>query len=86
MKTITLILIAALDAMAIASRAEDALDWYTINGGGGPSAGGVYAVAGTIGQPDAGALTGASYTLGGGFWSGADDRYHIYLPLVVRNS
>ena len=30
------------------------IDWFTIDGGGGTSTGGVYAVSGTIGQPDAG--------------------------------
>src|ERR1035437_2294046 len=29
------------------------IDWYKIAGGGGSSTGGVYAVSGTIGQPDA---------------------------------
>ena len=46
------------------------LDWFTIDGGGGSSTGGVYSVAGTIGQPDAsGPLTGGNYSLTGGFWS-----------------
>jgi hypothetical protein len=46
------------------------IDWYTIDGGGGTSTGGVYAVSGTIGQPDAsGAMTGGNYSLTGGFWS-----------------
>ena len=46
------------------------LDWSTIDGGGGSSTGGVYSVAGTIGQPDAsGPLTGGNYSLTGGFWS-----------------
>ena len=46
------------------------IDWFTIEGGGGTSTGGVYAVTGTIGQPDAGAvLSGGNYTLQGGFWS-----------------
>jgi hypothetical protein len=46
------------------------IDWYTIDGGGGTSTGGVYSVTGTIGQPDAGALmTGGNYTLQGGFWA-----------------
>lgn len=44
------------------------LDWSTIDGGGGTSTGGVYAVSGTIGQPDAGAMIGGNYTLQGGFW------------------
>ena len=44
------------------------LDWQTIDGGGGTSTGGVYSVTGTIGQPDAGAMSGGNYTLQGGFW------------------
>jgi hypothetical protein len=35
---------------------------------GGTSAGGVYAVSGTIGQPDAGAMSSGNFTLQGGFW------------------
>ena len=38
--------------------------------GGGMSTGGVFAVSGTIGQPDAGTLNGGSYTVQGGFWGG----------------
>ncbi len=34
------------------------IDWYKISGGGGASTGGVYAVSGTIGQPDAGGAAG----------------------------
>jgi hypothetical protein len=45
------------------------IDWYTIDGGGGTSTGGVYAVTGTIGQPDAGVMSGGNYSLTGGFWS-----------------
>ena len=46
------------------------IDWFTIDGGGGTSTGGVYSVSGTIGQPDAsGAVTGGNYSLTGGFWS-----------------
>jgi len=47
-----------------------AIDWYTIDGGGGVSAGGSYTLSGTVGQPDAGTLSGDSYTLQGGFWPG----------------
>jgi hypothetical protein len=47
------------------------IDWFTIDGGGGTSTGGVYSVSGTIGQPDAGVLSGGSYTLVGGFWGAA---------------
>ena len=46
------------------------VDWYKNAGGGGTSTGGIYAVSGTIGQPDASAaMTGGSYSLTGGFWS-----------------
>ena len=46
------------------------LDWFTIDGGGGTSTGGVYLVSGTIGQPDAGGpMTGGNYSLTGGFWA-----------------
>lgn len=44
---------------------------FTIDGGGGTSSvGGTFALGGTIGQPDAGRLSGASFTLSGGFWAG----------------
>lgn len=46
-----------------------AIDWWTVDGGGGTSTGGVYAVTGTIGQPDAGTLSGGPFTLTGGFWA-----------------
>jgi hypothetical protein len=35
-----------------------------------PAPGGQFALNGTIGQPDAGALTGGNFKLEGGFWSG----------------
>jgi hypothetical protein len=47
------------------------LSWFTVDGGGGSSSGDPYALSGTIGQPDAGMLSGGSYTLAGGFWAGA---------------
>ena len=45
-----------------------AIDWYKISSGGASSTGGVYTVTGTIGQPDAGTVSGGKYTLDGGFW------------------
>jgi hypothetical protein len=46
------------------------VDWFTIDGGGGTSTGGVYSVSGTIGQPDAGpAMTNGQYSVTGGFWA-----------------
>jgi hypothetical protein len=66
------------------------LTWYTVDGGGqaGPaSAGGSFALNGTIGQPDAGPpLSGGAFGLAGGFWpGGGSPLYRVYLPVVVRN-
>jgi hypothetical protein len=62
------------------------LTWSTIDGGGYTfSTGGDYTLGGTVGQPDAGAVTGGVYTLLGGFW-GSAAQYRVYLPLVLRNS
>ena len=44
------------------------IDWHTVDGGGGISTGGVYAVNGTAGQPDAGVMVAGSYSVVGGFW------------------
>jgi len=66
------------------------LTWNTIDGGGESSSGSGYTLAGTLGQPDAGAaMSGGGYTLVGGFWGGAGPadapaRYSIYLPLVIK--
>lgn len=62
------------------------LSWWTVDGGGGTASGGSYTLVGTIGQPDAGVLTGGNYTLGGGFWGGgvAAAGYKVYLPLILR--
>jgi len=76
----TLIMLAAgllLAAPAIAQSGGDYdLTWNTIDAGGaGPAnagTGGTFALAGTIGQPDARnhpqAMSGGSYKLTGGFW------------------
>lgn len=45
------------------------IDWFSINGGGGASTGGLYSVNGTIGQFGAGKSSGGNYTLECGFWN-----------------
>jgi hypothetical protein len=62
------------------------LSWSTIAGGGGTSSSSGYSLSGTIGQADAGGLSGGSYTLNGGFWNeaGQSGAQLIYLPLVLR--
>lgn len=75
----------AARAVAQSGGAYD-LPWHTMDGGGHTfSTGGGYALGGTIGQPDAGLLKGGNYTLAGGFWvAGAQAKYIIDLPLVLR--
>ena len=68
MKTFFIVMLSSLGFVAWGQTYS--VDWYKISGGGGTSTGGVYAVTGTIGQPDAGAaMSGGSYSLTGGFWS-----------------
>lgn len=55
-------------AAATALAQSYSIDWFTIDGGGGTSTGGVYSISGTIGQPDAGVASGGNYSLIGGFW------------------
>lgn len=59
----------ALNAAICAQAQSYSIDPLTIASGGGTSTGGVYCVSGTIGQADAGKLSGGGYTLDGGFWS-----------------
>jgi len=62
-------LVCATGLAASASAQTYSIDWFTIDGGGGTSTGGVYSVSGTIGQPDAGGpLTNGQYSVTGGFW------------------
>ena len=59
----------ALGALT-ASAQQYSVPWFKVAGGGGmQSTGGVYALSGTIGQPDAGKSSGGNYTIEGGFWS-----------------
>lgn len=63
------IILSLLLLAAIPASAQYAIDWFTLDGGGGQSSGGAYTLNGTIGQPDAGTSSGGNYTLHGGFWS-----------------
>ncbi len=89
-----LISLAAVLLLVTAVTAQDPeqaydLSWWTVDGGGGRSADGSYALEGTSGQPDVGpSMSGEGYTLEGGFWGGGLSGvswYSIYLPLVQRN-
>jgi hypothetical protein len=63
MKTPILFIIACGTLLSIrlgASAQTYSLDWSTVDGGGGTSTGGVYSVTVTIGQSDAGAMSGGN--------------------------
>lgn len=68
MKTTFLVIALALGAGMSVLAQDFTIDWYTVDGGGGVSTGGVFSISGTIGQPDAGTMTGGNFTLHGGFW------------------
>jgi hypothetical protein len=82
-------LLVSLPALASSGGPYD-LFWNTVDSGGQASRGGAYAVAGTIGQPDAGRMmSGGDYTLSGGFWqsrvvSAPPSDQRVYVPLVVK--
>ena len=90
-KLITLLLAGLLilllaNAVMAAPQALD-LSWWTVDGGGGNSSGGDYTISGTIGQPDAGYLTGGDFTLRGGFALGGAPTLlteKLFLPLVLK--
>lgn len=62
---------ALLAGLAGVASAQFSVSRFTVDGGGATrSTGGSFAMGGTIGQPDAGRLSGSSFTLSGGFWAG----------------
>jgi hypothetical protein len=68
MKKLILSTLLAVAAVTVSAQ-NYSIDWYTIDGGGATSTGGVYSVSGTIGQPDAGGpMTNGQYSVTGGFW------------------
>lgn len=78
-----LLLLLTLPVLAQSGGSLD-LTWNTVDGGGGRSAGGAFALQGTIGQADAGSLSGGAYTLSGGFHLKAPDLSSLFLPLVLH--
>jgi hypothetical protein len=82
MKTALLILLLfSLFSIDAPAQSYD-LTWFTIDGGGNVSTGATYSVTGTIGQPDAGTLSGGSYSLIGGFWGFAGNSSAITIPIL----
>jgi len=59
----------AASVLAVVARSEVEVSRFTIDGGGAMrSTSGVLELSGTIGQPDAGVLSGGACKLTGGFW------------------
>jgi hypothetical protein len=76
-KAVAATLIMTALAFGSAARASDYdLSWFTLDCGGGYSAGGDFELEGTIGQSDAGpaaaGMSGGTFELVGGFWSAVD--------------
>jgi hypothetical protein len=73
MKTLfkTTAMTASLAFAGAAAAQEYAIDWFTVDSGGGTSTGGRYSLSGTAGQADASLqpMTGGSFSLVGGYWS-----------------
>src|SRR5688572_12034638 len=87
MKRLVKLCLGVLVALPFSAAAQYTIDWYTIDGGGGSSSGGSYTLSGTIGQPDAGTLTGGNYILQGGFWGGVFAVQQVGSPtLVIQRS
>jgi hypothetical protein len=78
----------ALPAIAVADTESAGgiyrLDWYTVDGGGlirsASTGGSPYHLGGTAGQPDAYLMSGGTYRLSGGFWSGAEKLGTVSAP------
>ena len=54
-----------------AHAARFSVDWWTVDGGAVNCAGPRFSAVGTIGQPDATAMSGATFSVQGGFWNSA---------------
>jgi hypothetical protein len=82
--TVILLVLAALllTAVVLADGGYD-LSWWTV-GSTTLSTGGEFAMGGTVGQPEAGSLSGGVYSLTGGFWSGTGPQPFIFLPVIMR--
>lgn len=70
-----------------------ALTWFSVDGGGGSSSGGVYSLYGVAGQSDTAQLSGGSYTLTGGVLAvqdgaptGPTPKPKIFLPALDNQS
>lgn len=68
-----LLITAAIVLLALpqltSAQGGNVLDWFSVDGGGGPLSGGGFIMNGSISQHDAGLMGGGGYALSGGFQS-----------------
>jgi hypothetical protein len=81
---IGLVVLALLLLMASTAQGDAGftLTWWSVDGGGGVSAGGNFTLAGAVGQHDAAISNGGDFALRGGFWVSFIEWTRPYLPLV----
>ena len=89
-KTIALLVVLLCVLLTGSARAMSStnyrLDWFTplTSGGGGAASSTNYAVNLTIGQAAIGGSSSTSYSVGLGYWYGAEQQFQVYLPLVIK--
>jgi hypothetical protein len=66
--TATLVSVGATILLAAPARAQFDLSWNVIACGGGQSSAGTFDLGASIGQSDAGIMSGGAFQLAGGFW------------------
>ena len=83
MKTLSIMVLTLI--AAVASGQNYAINWFTIDGGGGNSSDGQYTLRGTIGQPDAGIMSATGFSISGGFWSNGEEPITVPLLRISRS-
>jgi hypothetical protein len=81
------IVIIFLATAVLAATNTTSIMWFSMDGGGETSTSGNFTLSGTIGQPDAGTISGGSnHTVIGGFRIGKliPLTNQVYIPLVNR--
>jgi len=78
-------LLLTIQGVRAAGEAVYALDWWTVDSGGGTSQGGTYSLSGTIGQSEPGTLHGGEYSLVGGFWAVLQEAWkEVFLSIILK--
>ncbi len=85
-----LLLALGASAAVLAQGPDYELPWSRVAAGGATfSTGGAYELGGTIGQGEAGTVTGGTYALTGGLWGGViglAGQTRIFLPLAIKQA